>query len=180
MRERNLPRRYTDYGSSWMSRHKRAIYILFGLAIFLPSWIIGSWQLELIYGVSSFESGLFAGFVLVCMLGVVFPCSLGHNAFKKRYRPVTVSEATIDWNDRGTHGKAYAKQYQATEVRDSIWLIIMAFSLFGLVIMPLSAELPILSLFLPTGAVLLGMGFFNLMPKTSFHLRRFINERLPE
>jgi hypothetical protein len=180
MRERNLPRRYTDYGSSWMSRHKRAIYILFGLALFLPSWIIGIWQTILIYGDSSFVPNLFALFVWVCMTGVVFPCAIGHGAFKRRYRPVTVAETTFDWNNRGTHGKAYTKQYQATEARDSVWLAIMVFGIFGLFFIPLFVGLPILSLFLPIGAVLLGMGSFNLMPKTTFSLRRFVNKRLPE
>lgn len=142
-----------------------ASYILIGLALFLPSWIIGTWQVGLVYGESSPLPNFFITSIFLCLLGVVVPALLGSNAFKPRYRQVTMYETTYSSNERGTRGKAYTKQYNKTEAISSILPIIMVSSVFGLVAIPLCLRLPILSLFLCIGALLLAKGIFKLTSK---------------
>jgi hypothetical protein len=176
MRGRNWTNSDAENRSSWIRRHQRAPYILVGLAIFLPSWIIGLWQLLPTYGSSSSAAGLFGFLTLICLSWVIVPCGLGRGAFRRRYRPVIVSKTDGDT----------VRTHAAIEVRNSEWTIAIMCALFGLFFIPfvfgqmLNSNLfYIVSLFLPIGSVLLGLGSFNVLTHAGYRLRK-IHLRLPE
>jgi hypothetical protein len=177
--ERRSP---TNFKDNWVRRHQRAPYLLIGLALFFPLWAVGLWKLVLAYGTSSVVPLYFGLFTLICLSWVLFPCGLGHGAFRRRYRTVVVADTNPLWG--GGERTTYRR---GTQVRESEWWIAIACAIFFLFFIPFvvgdftgSELFYIMSALFPIGSVLLGIGSFNVLTKASNRLRRSIHLRLPE
>jgi hypothetical protein len=182
VRGRNWAREDTNYRSSWTRRHQRAPYLLIGLAVFFPLWIIGLWKLVLAYSTSSVVPLYFGLFTLICLSWVVFPCGLGHGAFRRRHRSVVVADTNTLWG-----GGERTIHCRGTQIRESEWWIAIACAVFFLFFIPYvvgyytNSELfYIMCLFFPIGSILLGIGSFGVLTKAGLRLKRSIHVRLPE
>lgn len=160
---------------AWLRNHKRIRYLLIGSALFLPSWIWSDVELP----------SLFAGLSLLFLCGIVLPCMIGHETFRRRYRPVEISEteysAGARWRrgESRIRGKSVTKSYRSTELIFPILYFMLSVSFIGLIAMPLFYGVPILSLCLPMGSGFLGLACFDFFNKAHEKEKRFWAKILP-